>query len=78
MTLQDLLKHLVSILCRYRHNKTKTQLNLTCQNVKGMCIQLSYNVTSENYLRIDVNGKQLLDQEKILNKRFIRNDFHSQ
>jgi len=43
-----------------------------------MCIQLSYNVTSENYLRIDVNGKQLLDQEKILNKRFIRNDFHSQ
>ena len=26
---------------------------------KGTCIQLSYDVTNENYLNFDVNGKQL-------------------
>jgi len=36
-----------------------SHINLTYQNAKGTCIQLSYD-TSENYLKIDVNGKQLL------------------
>jgi len=48
------LKHTVSILCRYRQ-----KLNLICRNVKGMCIQVSYDA-NENYLRIDINEKQLL------------------
>jgi len=38
----------------------KTHSNFTCQDANGTRIQLSYDIRSENHLRIDVNEKQLI------------------
>jgi len=38
----------------------KNSVDSHLPDVKGTCTQLSYDVTSENYLRIVANGKQLL------------------
>jgi len=42
----------------------KNSVDSHLPDVKGTCTQLSYDVTSENYLRIVANGKQLLTNKR--------------